>query len=123
MKMATFFDTSPCSLAEVDQRFKYDASIALMTEAVRTSETSAYFYETTRRSIPEGCHLRNKFPQRGSSCSKSEVKLSHYSHAGDKGERCSSYSFLTSALDGVSGQHHAPTALYPLGKGPPVPIG
>jgi hypothetical protein len=23
---------------------------------------------------------------------------------------------------GVSGQHHAPAALYPLGKGPPVPI-
>jgi hypothetical protein len=24
---------------------------------------------------------------------------------------------------GVSGQHHVPAALYPLGKGPPVPIG
>jgi hypothetical protein len=24
---------------------------------------------------------------------------------------------------GVSGQHHAPTALLPPGKGPPVPIG
>jgi hypothetical protein len=23
---------------------------------------------------------------------------------------------------GVSGQHHTPTALYPRGKGPPVPI-
>jgi hypothetical protein len=23
---------------------------------------------------------------------------------------------------GVSGQHHAPAALYPQGKGPPVPI-
>jgi hypothetical protein len=29
------------------------------------------------------------------------------------GERYSSYSFLTSALDGVSGQRHAPAALYP----------
>jgi hypothetical protein len=27
--------------------------------------------------------------------------------------RYSSYSFTTSALDGVSGQHHAPAALYP----------
>jgi hypothetical protein len=35
----------------------------------------------------------------------------------------SSYSFTTSAVDGVSGQHHAPAALYPPGKGPPVPIG
>jgi hypothetical protein len=26
-------------------------------EAVRTSETSVHFNETTRRYIPEGCHL------------------------------------------------------------------
>jgi hypothetical protein len=40
------------------------------------------------------------------------------------GERMySSYSFTTSALDGVSGQRHAPAALYPWGKDPPVPIG
>jgi hypothetical protein len=30
-------------------------AIALMMEAVRTSETSVNFYETTRRGIPEGC--------------------------------------------------------------------
>jgi hypothetical protein len=36
--------------------------------------------------------------------------------------RYNSYSFTTSALDGVSGQRHAPAALYPRGKGPPVPI-
>jgi hypothetical protein len=36
-------------------------------------------------------------------------KLSRYRHTGDKGERTySSYSFLTSALDGVSGQRHGP---------------
>jgi hypothetical protein len=29
-----------------------------------------------------------------------------------------SCSFLTSALDGVNGQHHAPAALYPRGKDP-----
>jgi hypothetical protein len=28
-----------------------------MMEAIRTSETSVKFYETTRRNIPEGCHL------------------------------------------------------------------
>jgi hypothetical protein len=39
------------------------------------------------------------------------------SHAGVKGKRrYSSYRFSISALDGVSGQRHAPTALYP-GKG------
>jgi hypothetical protein len=30
---------------------------------------------------------------------------------------------MTSELDGVSGQRHALAALYPSGKGPPVPIG
>jgi hypothetical protein len=44
-------------------------------------------------------------------------------HAGTKRERSYiSYSFLTAALDGVSGQRHAPAALYP-GKGSLVPIG
>jgi hypothetical protein len=28
----------------------------MMMEAVRTSETSVYFIETTRRYIPQGCH-------------------------------------------------------------------
>jgi hypothetical protein len=43
-------------------------------------------------------------------------------HLGGEEGRCSSYSFLISALDGVSGQHHAPAALYPRGTDPPVPI-
>jgi hypothetical protein len=34
--------------------------IALMMEAVSTSETSVNFYETTQRNIPEGCHLYDK---------------------------------------------------------------
>jgi hypothetical protein len=39
------------------------------------------------------------------------------------GERIySSFSFMTSALDGESGQRHAPAALLPPGKGPPVRI-
>jgi hypothetical protein len=32
--------------------------IALMMEAVRTSETSVNFYQTTRRNIPEENHLQ-----------------------------------------------------------------
>jgi hypothetical protein len=32
-------------------------AIALMMAAVRTSETLVYFNETTRRYIPEGCHI------------------------------------------------------------------
>jgi hypothetical protein len=43
-----------------------------------------------------------------------KVKLSHYRHEGDKGESMhSSYSFLTLALNGVSGYRHAPAELYP----------
>jgi hypothetical protein len=42
-------------------------------------------------------------------------KLSRYLKAGAKGERkYSSYSFLTSSVDGVSGQSHALAAFYPL---------
>jgi hypothetical protein len=44
-------------------------------------------------------------------------------HRGAKGERrYSFYSFLSLALDRVSGQRHAPTTIHP-GKGPPVAIG
>jgi hypothetical protein len=44
-------------------------------------------------------------------------------HGGAWRERkYSSYSFTTSALDGVSGQHHAPAALYPQGKDPRYPL-
>jgi hypothetical protein len=34
--------------------------IALMMGAVRTSETSLYFNDTTRRYIPQGCHLHTR---------------------------------------------------------------
>jgi hypothetical protein len=41
MKMAAFWDIELC----------------LVMEAVRTSEMSVSFYETTWRNIPEDCHL------------------------------------------------------------------
>jgi hypothetical protein len=34
--------------------------IALMMEAVSTSETPVYFHETTRRYLPESCHLHTR---------------------------------------------------------------
>jgi hypothetical protein len=44
---------------------------------------------------------------------------SHYRHAGANGERrYSCYSFLTLVVVGVSGQHHAPAALYPRERTP-----
>jgi hypothetical protein len=45
LTVTAFWDTTPYNL------------IALMMEAVRTSETSVYFV-TTRRYIPEGCNLQ-----------------------------------------------------------------
>jgi hypothetical protein len=32
----------------------------IIVEAVGTFETSVYLFETTRRNIPEGCHLHNR---------------------------------------------------------------
>jgi hypothetical protein len=32
--------------------------IVLMMEAVKTSETAVYLYETTRRNIAHSCHLK-----------------------------------------------------------------
>jgi hypothetical protein len=45
LTIKAFWYIAPCSLVEVDRRFS-------------TSETSGYFYETTQRYIPEGCHLQ-----------------------------------------------------------------
>jgi hypothetical protein len=50
---------------------------------------------------------------------KKKAKLSRYRHADAKGERkYSSHSFLTSALDGESGQLHDPAALNPTERTP-----
>jgi hypothetical protein len=66
--------------------------------------------------------VRGKFSALTVNSEKAE-KLSRYRHADDKGnKRYSSYSFLTSALDGVTCQRHAPAALYPRGKDPRYPL-
>jgi hypothetical protein len=52
---------------------------------------------------------------------KLQVKLSHYCHAGDEGERRYS-SFLTLALDGGEWSMSHPSCALPWGKGPPVPL-
>jgi hypothetical protein len=53
------WDAAPCSLVEINRRFRgvhcWALLIALMTEAVSTSEV--IFYETTRRNIAEDSHL------------------------------------------------------------------
>jgi hypothetical protein len=62
LKMTTLWDIVSCNLVEVDRSFRGEYCvrqqddesliIAMMIEAIRTSETSAYFNETTRRYIP-----------------------------------------------------------------------
>jgi hypothetical protein len=55
---------------------------------------------------------------------KSKAKLYRYRHTGDKGERkYSSFSFLTSALDGGEWSASRPGRALAPEKGSPVPIG
>jgi hypothetical protein len=61
MKMAVFWVVAPCSLVEDYRRFRGVCClllIALMMEAVSTSEMSVNFYQTIRRYNPEDSHLR-----------------------------------------------------------------
>jgi hypothetical protein len=51
MKMAVFWDVARCSVVDIA------SIIALMMEAVSSSETSVSVYQTTRRKIPEDSHL------------------------------------------------------------------
>jgi hypothetical protein len=80
--MTAFWDISACSLVEADLLFRVayclhhheffalmiDAARvcekSVMIKAVHTSETSVYL-ETTRRCIPEGCHLHLNVILRG----------------------------------------------------------
>jgi hypothetical protein len=62
MKMAAFCDIAPCSLVEVDRRFRgaycHHQYGALMMEAVNTFETSANFYHKTEQ-YPRGLSSSN----------------------------------------------------------------
>jgi hypothetical protein len=62
MKMAVFWDVSLCSLVYIDRRFRgaYCHIVALMMEAVSSSETSVSMYQT-RRNIPEDNRLQTHF--------------------------------------------------------------
>jgi hypothetical protein len=52
LKITVFWDVAPCSLVETDRL------IALMMEAVSTSETSINFYQITRLNNQEDSHLQ-----------------------------------------------------------------
>jgi hypothetical protein len=59
LKMAVFWDVAPCSVVEIDRRFRRGL-IALMMKAVSTSETSVNFYQRIRHNIPEESHLHTR---------------------------------------------------------------
>jgi hypothetical protein len=80
MKMAVFWDVEPCSLVDIDHRFRrayclhnhtddgkylpeYTAQYpinTLMIEAVRSSQKSVSIYQITLRNIPEDNHLHTR---------------------------------------------------------------
>jgi hypothetical protein len=52
LNITAFWNVSPCSLVEVDQRFR-----GVYCLHCQGTEMVAYFHETTWRYIPESCHL------------------------------------------------------------------
>jgi hypothetical protein len=54
MQIAAFRIIAPCSFVDIYR------AIALMMEAVSTSETSVKFYQTTRRNNLEDSHLNQR---------------------------------------------------------------
>jgi hypothetical protein len=63
-KVAVFWLVAPLGLVEVYRRFRGTSCLhhqgALMMEAESTSETSANFFQTTRRYNPEDSHLHTR---------------------------------------------------------------
>jgi hypothetical protein len=55
IKMTAFWDMASCNLIETDWHFR--GAYCLYHQGDDFPETSVYFHETTRRHIPEGCHL------------------------------------------------------------------
>jgi hypothetical protein len=54
--MTVFCDIAPCILVEVNWRF----ALMIRVQTICISEASVYFNETTRRYIPEECHLYSR---------------------------------------------------------------
>jgi hypothetical protein len=64
MKIRAFWNIAPCSLVGVDRCFTV-ITIALVMEAVRTSEPTVYYNVTTRRNILEQWYSTGGTPTPG----------------------------------------------------------
>jgi hypothetical protein len=59
MKMTVFWVLAPCSLIEIDRRFRGAYCLhRLDVKALSTCETLVSFYQTTGRNITEDSHLQ-----------------------------------------------------------------
>jgi hypothetical protein len=121
--MLMFWVSKPCGLVDRYQRFVWTVCLFLescwsvLTEVFLGFTRSFHCFE-----ISYDCFHLSSSPHMTIFISfdvqySKAVLLRHQGEA-----EYSSYSFLTSSLDGVSGQRHAQTALNPRGKDPRYPL-
>jgi hypothetical protein len=67
------FSSTPYSRFEDERLLEYNAITTMMIVAVRTSETTVYWNETTRGYVPEGCHCLTRHREN----LKSHIQLVH----------------------------------------------
>jgi hypothetical protein len=60
MKLTASWYIAPCSLVEVDRRFRGASLINLRMEVISISETSVYLDETTQGNISKSCYLQTR---------------------------------------------------------------
>jgi hypothetical protein len=102
--------------------------------SVQWTQQELYIRFCPRKWLGVESHLGNPQPA-ANQCEEFPMMVGHRNHGkvkfscpatchgGTCGERSfSSYSYLTLALDVVSGQRHSPVALYPRGKDPLYPL-
>jgi hypothetical protein len=108
MKMTVFWDVAPCSLVETDWRFRGAYCHHHQDDELITQHLYFFCYSYS----PTHAVMKKK------------VKALPLHAMGAPGgeRRYSSYSYLTSALDGGEWSASCPGRALPPGKAPPVPI-
>jgi hypothetical protein len=60
MMMAVFWNVAPCSLVDIDRRFRGAYRLNHQGDVVNSSETSVSIYQSVRRNIPQDSNLQVK---------------------------------------------------------------